>query len=135
MGNIQTRQDQQPKGIGKMRSKGFAYEKIALKHLRRNGLKLITSNYTSKVGEIDLIMKDKQTLVFVEVRYRKSNKFGSALESITSGKQSKITRTASLYLSENKLWHLNSRFDVVTIDSTDRPHSEDLIWIKSAFST
>lgn len=118
-----------------MRSKGFAYEKLALKHLKKNGLKLVEENYASKTGEIDLIMKDQQTLVFIEVRYRRSNKFGSALESITPAKQSKITRTANCYLAERNLWHLISRFDVVTISNNDKTNPEDLIWIKSAFST
>ncbi|MCG8083044.1 MAG: YraN family protein, partial [Candidatus Thiodiazotropha taylori] len=62
---------------------GEAAEQLAVDYLSRRGLKLVTRNFRCKVGEIDLIMREKRTLVFVEVRYRQSDDYGSALESIT----------------------------------------------------
>ena len=79
-----------------MLSKGLAYENIALKYLEKNNLTLVEKNFHSRFGEIDLIMKDEDTLTFVEVRYRKNVSHGSASESVNLSKQKKSQPPLSL---------------------------------------
>lgn len=110
---------------------GLAAEETARQYLTAQGLKWVESNYRCKLGEIDLIMRDKDYLVFVEVRKRASSAYGSAIESITYGKQQKLLKTASLYLLTHKLNdRVKARFDVVSIEGK----KPELIWIKDAFS-
>ena len=107
--------------------RGNASEKLACKYLTDRGLSLVVTNYHSRFGEIDLIMQDKDVLVFVEVRYRKSNTFGGAATSVTPAKQRKITLTAMQFLQKNKKTDVMCRFDVVALDEGKTE------WIKSAF--
>ena len=103
-------------------------EQAARNYLERQGLKLIEQNYRCKQGEIDLIMQDGETLVFVEVRYRNSTAFGSPLETVNRSKQRKITIATMHYLQKKGLGEsLPVRFDVVGIT----PGNTD--WIKGAF--
>src|SRR5690242_2161853 len=93
---------------------GKSGEDIACQHLLKNGLTLIERNYKCFSGEIDLIMQDKEHVVFVEVRVRHRTDFGSALDSVTPSKMQKLIRTATYYLQKKKwLYTRNSRFDVV----------------------
>ncbi len=110
-----------------MNSKGQEAEEIAAKYLKAQGLKLITSNYRSRFGEIDLIMQDGESLVFIEVRLRKSKAFGGAEESITASKQHKIVITAEYYLQQ----HGNQacRFDAILMNKAD---AQNITWIKNA---
>ena len=118
-----------------MLSKGLAYEKIALKFLLKKGLKKIQTNYHTRFGEIDLIMRDDNTIVFVEVRYRSRDFFGSAEESINSSKQRKIIKSAQFYLNQYKLWENDIRFDVITITPSKLNCTSDKInWYESAFT-
>ncbi len=104
-------------------------EKRAYQFLQTHGLTLITQNYRSPFGEIDLIMQDGKDVVFVEVRARKNNAFGSAIESVNRHKQRKIWDTSIHFLQRrNWLNKTNCRFDVVGI------HSDQLEWIKNAFT-
>jgi putative endonuclease len=90
-------------------------------------LKLVARNYRSRFGEIDLIMRDSETLVFVEVRMRGSKDFGGAAASIDARKQAKLISTAQLYLAT--LAHIPPcRFDAVLLDSSD-----NVEWVKNAF--
>ena len=83
---------------------GAEAERRALKFLTEQGLKLIEQNYFYKhLGEIDLIMWDKELIVFIEVRYRNTQRYGCGLESVTRGKQRKIIRTALQYLQKYNL--------------------------------
>lgn len=116
-----------------MRTKGFNYETLAAEYLVRQGLRVIQQNYTCKAGEIDLIMQDKNYLAFVEVRFRQTSHYSSAVESITKGKQTKIIKTAKYFLSQTKQWHCPCRFDVVTFDQNSTQTSPSLNWIKNAF--
>jgi len=109
--------------------RGDQHEKIASDYLISQGLTRITANYHSRYGEIDLIMRDKGTLVFVEVRYRRSNKFGGAVMSITPDKQRKIALTALQFLQKNNKTDHLCRFDVVAISE------HETRWIKSAFDS
>jgi putative endonuclease len=97
-----------------------------------HGLKIVAQNYHCRFGEIYLIMKDNKTLVFVEVRLRSNNKFGSAAASITPQKQQKLILTAQHYLHEYARQHGNClcRFDAILMDRTDSKHID---WVRNAF--
>lgn len=113
---------------------GNQAETTALVHLTNQGLELIEQNYLTKLGEIDIIMLDSQskTLVFVEVRYRKNNQFGSATESVDHNKQTKLIRTAEHYLQTHPDYqNFVCRFDVVGVESDLKYPKID--WIKNAF--
>lgn len=102
-------------------------EVLAINYLQQQGLTLIDRNYHSRRGEIDIIMEDSGTLIFIEVKYRQSEQFGSAAEMVTPQKQQKIITTALHYLQQHKL-DRPCRFDVVTI--TPKSGTQ---WIKGAF--
>ena len=100
-------------------------------YLQRQGLKIVTTNYQCKCGEIDLIMQDGEVLVFVEVRYRKIDDFGDSVSSVTKAKQRRIIRAATYYLLENDLYDkVLCRFDVVGASSNVASKFQ---WIKDAF--
>lgn len=113
------------------REAGFAAEQRALDHLTRHGLKLIETNYRSRFGEIDLILRDGDVLVFTEVRMRSSNDFGGAGASITVAKQAKLIKTAHQYLTQFARPPA-CRFDAVLLGAALDGAIE---WIKNAFST
>lgn len=106
-------------------------ESLACKHLQARGLVLRESNYRCKLGEIDLIMQDGQTLVFVEVRYRESAEFGNAAESVNRFKQQKLLRCANHYLSVNQQHRSPCRFDVISLNGPLDQLAVD--WIPAAF--
>ncbi len=112
-------------------------EANAAEYLLAHGLSLVTQNYHSRWGEIDLIMQDKKTLVFVEVRYRSRSDFGSAAESIDSRKRQRISRTALCYIQDNRLHEeMAMRFDVVLIENENKHTScnnAKINWIQNAF--
>jgi putative endonuclease len=103
-------------------------EQQATDYLQNIGYSIIKRNFHfGKVGEIDLIAKDGDTIVFIEVKARNSDKFGSPLESITPSKQKKIVAVARGYLMVNNIVDTDLRFDVIAIDkSTDPPTIEHL---------
>ncbi|MEC4748984.1 YraN family protein [Methylomicrobium sp. Wu6] len=109
--------------------RGDDAEEKARKFLRNKGLVLVRRNFRCKQGELDLVMKDGRTLVIVEVRFRQSNRHGSALESITRAKQSRIIAATQVYLSKQKL-DCPLRFDVVAISGDG-----GIEWITNAFSS
>ncbi|MDH3560244.1 MAG: YraN family protein [Gammaproteobacteria bacterium] len=114
--------------------RGRDAESLACRYLERRGLSLIERNYQSRPGEIDLIMDDAGSLVFVEVRYRRQTRFGSGAESVDRRKQAKIVGCAQVYLQTHPGMAARAcRFDVVSIsgDAGD-PVVE---WIQDAFST
>jgi len=112
--------------------RGNKAEALAESHLIKQGLNTIGCNYRCKAGEIDLLMQDGDTLVFVEVRYRSNPFFGTAAESITRRKMTRIRKTAEHFLLTHKQYtHLFMRFDVIAISAqTDK---QELFWIKDAF--
>ncbi len=116
-----------------MNPSGQQAEEFACQYLQQQKLKLITKNYRCRRGEIDLIMQDQQTLVFVEVRFRKNGRFGSALESIDLKKQAKIIVTAEHYLLQCKQDYLAYRFDVIAIMPLHNSDQLETNWIKNAF--
>ena len=112
--------------------RGESAEQEACQYLIKQNLKLITRNYRCKFGEIDIVMKDKQTLVFAEVRFRKNSHFGDGAESITTSKQSKLIKTAQYYLQQHPEYsQLACRFDVLSMAPSTTNSKID--WIKDAF--
>ena len=109
---------------------GEQAEQWACDYLLQQGLLLIEKNYRCKRGEIDLVMQHQNSLVFVEVRYRKSQQFGGALESVTAAKQHKLRLTAEHYL-QHKAHNTFSRFDVIGISGI-APQPQ-INWIQNAF--
>ena len=112
---------------------GQIAEGIAAQYLIEKGLRLLETNFSSRFGEIDIIMQDQQTLVFVEVKYRASSQFGGAIAAISASKQKKIKQTAAFYLQEQELnaYNTDHRFDVITLDGNiNKP---EINWLTNAF--
>ncbi|OOR95714.1 YraN family protein [Haemophilus parahaemolyticus] len=106
------------------RSQGSIYEQKARVYLETQGLKFIAANETFKCGELDLVMADGDTIVFVEVRQRKSSRFGSAVESIDYRKQQKWLNAANMWLFTKRNQSLDTakcRFDVVAFEGDNPP--------------
>ena len=112
-----------------MKSRGDHAEQLAAAFLQKQGLKLLEQNYRCRFGEIDLILLDKKTLVFAEVRLRTNQNFGGAASSITAQKQTRIVHTAQHYLSMQHNMP-PCRFDVVLLNELTNMHIE---WIQNAF--
>ena len=111
---------------------GSQAETVAEKYLKKEHLKLIARNFRCQCGEIDLIMRDQDAVVFIEVRLRRSSGFASAAESVTPQKQRRVIKAANFYLQKNPaLSKLPCRFDVVAIDKIDGV--EHINWIQNAF--
>jgi putative endonuclease len=108
---------------------GMQAEQKACEYLEKQGLILLEQNYLKKTGEIDLIMQDKEYIVFVEVRLRNNQDFGAGFETVLTPKQNKLMRTAVLYLLEtNNYDKAYCRFDIVSMTDQDK-----IEWIKAAF--
>jgi putative endonuclease len=109
---------------------GQRAESYALEFLKRQGLRLIARNFRCRYGEIDLILKDQNTLVFAEVRCRTPSRFGGAAESVDLRKQSRLVLAASVYLARYPS-DLPVRFDVLAL--TPCAQEFTLEWIQDAF--
>lgn len=110
-------------------STGSQAEQRAAAFLQQQGLVMRAKNYRCKTGEIDLIMQQGETLVFIEVRLRSHRQFANAAESVTFAKQRKIIKTAQFYLQQHQLTDkINCRFDVIAFGEDTVPE-----WIKNAF--
>ena len=111
---------------------GARFEQRALDFLERAGLKLVERNWRTRFGEIDLVMREANMLVFVEVRYRRNPGFGGGAASVGAAKREKITRAAQGFLQAHpRLASLPCRFDVLAFDgNADAPTSE---WRRAAF--
>ena len=108
-------------GLG---SKG---EEVAASFLIRKGYRIISRNYKNKLGEIDIIAEDGDVICFVEVKTRKSKRFGLAKESVTAKKQRQIAKTAIGFLKEKGFLNRRARFDVVALDYSSFEAKLDLI--------
>ena len=108
---------------------GAAWELKARRWLEGKGLRFIAANVTARGGEIDLIMKEGQITVFIEVRFRQSSHFGGAAASVTLAKQRKLLHTAHLWLARHNgsFDTVDCRFDVVAFTGND------IEWFKNAF--
>ncbi len=114
------------------RADGARYEDIALAHLERAGLRLIARNYHCRYGELDLVVRDGDVVVFVEVRYRSTSAFGDGVDSVGAAKRAKLVRAASAFLAEHpRLAGAACRFDVLAIaGGADAPSID---WLRNAF--
>lgn len=113
--------------------KGSCAESFAIQYLCDQGLSFISKNFHTRKGEIDLIMKDGDIFVFVEVKYRKSDNFGGAISAIPQSKQLKIKHSITFYLHQAGLNEYNTpcRIDVVAlVGDITQPQ---VTWIKNAF--
>jgi len=112
-------------------TRGKQAEDRACRYLQARGLQLLQRNYHSKRGEIDLILQDTDSLVFVEVRYRRHSGYGSAAESVDTHKQSKLVACARHFLQAHAgAANQPCRFDVVSVNG----NSNAIDWIQNAFS-
>ena len=110
---------------------GASAETLACDYLRDAGLDLVARNVRSRFGEIDLVMRDGATIVFVEVRYRRSNRYGAAAETIDARKQSRIRATAEQFLlRQPRLAQSPCRFDVLAVEGEG---PVEIHWLQNAF--
>jgi putative endonuclease len=107
-------------------------EELAARYLSRRGYRILEKNYRSRAGELDIVAMDGKTLVFVEVKSRRSNAFGSPGDAVNARKRRQMERVALAYMTENKKDGLHCRFDVVgiTAAATGEPEVE---LVKDAF--
>ena len=118
--------------ITEKQNQGQQAEQVACDFLLSKGMALLEKNYFCSLGEIDLIMNDKKTIVFVEVRFRRTTRFGSGAETVDRHKQKKLIATAAHYLQHNPRAAKNPcRFDVVSL--TKNNNQQKLDWIPNAF--
>jgi putative endonuclease len=106
-------------------------EETALRFLKKRGYRIIEKNYVCKMGEMDIIAREKDTLAFIEVKTRTTTEFGPPQLAVTSSKQRQLSKVALNYLKEKKLEDVKARFDVVAI--LIRPKGEEIELIKDAF--
>lgn len=107
---------------------GKNYETKALTILVKNGFDLCCKNYRGSLGEIDLIVKKDELIVFVEVKFRKTKAFGSGLEAVDIKKRKKIYVTALEYLDESELYEAQYRFDTIAFDEKKYEWIKDCLW-------
>jgi putative endonuclease len=114
------------------RSIGIQWENVALEHAQGAGLKLLTRNFNCRYGEIDLILRDRDSIVFVEVRYRGDDTRGGGTASVGAAKRSKLVHAAQVWLQAHPQYAaLPCRFDVIGCGGTDA--SPQLEWTRDAF--
>ncbi|HEY5803295.1 MAG TPA: YraN family protein [Lysobacter sp.] len=114
------------------RSRGAAVEAAARQYLIDAGLREVASNANYRIGELDLVMIDGATLVFVEVRYRRNSRFGGGAASVDVHKRRKLVRAAMVFLARNRRYANGAcRFDV--IEAEGDPAAPKLNWLRDAF--
>ena len=113
--------------------RGREAEAHARRFLEARGLKTLATNYRTRWGEIDLVMEQAGTLVFVEVRTRVNNSFGGAAASVTRAKQLRLIRAASRFLEHHRLGHRPARFDIVAILGPANGREQQMEWLADAF--
>ena len=111
---------------------GRRSERLAVEYLKRTGYRILEVNFRARCGEIDIIAREKGTIVFVEVKARASNRFGSPKGAVTTAKQRKISMAALEYLKQSGQTAARARFDVVAIDTAAGNMEIELV--KNAFA-
>ena len=115
-----------------MKNIGQIWEIDAERFLLRQGLVLLTRNFLTRSGEIDLVMRDHNLIVFVEVRFRNASRFGAAIHSINRRKRACVVRSASVFLQQHPQWSNHPcRFDVIAYDGPTKRCEP--VWIRAAF--
>ena len=112
--------------------KGRLTENVAAEYLRKQGLKVCDTNFRCKMGELDIVARDGKTLVFVEVRYRKSKAYGTPAETVDFKKQQRLIRASQFYLQRHDL-DMPCRFDIV--EGYKDKNQLSINWIKDAFQS
>lgn len=118
--------------LNKKQLYGKKSEAIVVKHLKKHGYKIHEQNYRTKYGEIDIIAEDDRALVFVEVKARKTLRYGNPKWALTPAKQRKISMAALFYLKHTGQSNAKARFDVVTV--TSAKGNDKIEIIKNAFN-
>ncbi len=106
-------------------------EEMALRFLKKKGYRILETNYLCKMGEADIVAKDRDTYAFIEVKTRRSTTFGSPQMAVDRKKQEQLSRVALFYLKEKRLEEAKARFDVVAI--LIGPKGEEIELIQDAF--
>lgn len=108
---------------------GADAETLAQRHLERRGLKLVARNWRCSGGELDLVMRQRDTLVLVEVRKRSREDYGGAFGSVSPAKRRRLIHAAKMFLAQHPQYAGDAvRFDVVAVDGDDK-----LEWLEAAF--
>ena len=115
------------------RDLGRQGEELALRFLKQKGYRLVQTNYSCKLGEVDIIAKEKDVIVFVEVKTRTSTLFGPPQLAVTRAKQNQLSKVALNFLKEKRIEDAKARFDVVAI--LLGPEGEKIELIQNAFDT
>ncbi len=119
------------KSYANYRERGTYYEQLSVKWLEDKGYTIIDKNYRCKMGEIDIIAKDGTTLVFVEVKYRRTPKMGYPWEAVGTAKQHRISQCAKWYMMSK---HIDTatpmRFDVISICGSEGTHFQNAFNIR-----
>ena len=108
------------------RKTGTAYEEIAANYLRKQGIRILDMNYLISEGEIDIIGEDKENIIFIEVKYRKTASYGEPWEAVSIPKQRKICKVARQYCYSRRI-KKQIRFDIISICG------EEILWFQNAF--
>ncbi|WP_194756264.1 YraN family protein [Aliidiomarina indica] len=113
------------------RDVGTDYEEVAIRHLSQFGLELVAQNYRLNNGEIDIIMRDDEFFIFVEVKYRASAAFADVLEQISAKQLQRVRHAARVWLAKHQLSEHTTacRFDIIAITG----HPFNIEWLKDAF--
>jgi putative endonuclease len=120
-------------GEDAIKSEGLWWERYVCTFFAARNVQVIDTNFHSRFGEIDMVAMDQEVLVFVEVRYRRASRFGSAVASVTPRKQHKIIQTVHTFRSDHPAYcHRTCRFDIIGIDACGQ-HTQ-IRWLKAAFS-
>jgi putative endonuclease len=106
-------------------------EELARERLKDLGYRILKANYRCALGEVDLVARDGDVLVFVEIKTRRNEALGQAKEAVTRRKQAQLSKVALAYMKSNNLWRSKARFDVVAIGLADG--KEEIEVIKDAF--
>lgn len=106
---------------------GKTGEALAAGFLEGRGYRILQRNYRTPPGEIDLVAQDGKTLVFIEVKTRRSYRYGSAKTGVTAEKRRRLSLAALIYLKRTGLMHTPARFDVVTVDASMEPPQIEVI--------
>lgn len=118
-----------------MKTLGDGYERQAASWLAGRGLQIIERNFRTRAGEIDIIARDGDCLVFVEVRARTHRRFAGAAASVTRGKQRRLLRAAARYLQlRPQLAQSSCRFDVIAFEPRQSGPGTDVRWVRRAFT-
>jgi putative endonuclease len=107
-------------------------ERIAVRYLKFRRYKILETNFESRYGEIDIIAKDKDIIVFVEVKTRTNDDFGQPEAAVNKSKQDKIKLAAKFYINKKRLSNFNSRFDIISI-KIQKGKKKEIFHIKDAF--